>query len=110
MRARCVNRRGRTESPEPPTTPVSPVARMDAMFTAVAPAVADDFTWAFHWTVRVAAGGRSTFQVRTVVPGPDCLEPGLDGAHPVGVMVHPMHGSLKPQPAHQASIWAGTVS
>src|SRR5688500_9640639 len=110
MSARWVNRRGACEPPDPPTTPVRPAAWMLAMLIAVWPATAVALTCAFHCSVRVAPGGRSSFQVSSVVPGADCFCAGPYAAHPDGVIVQPRHGSSNPHPAHHASSCAGTVS
>ena len=57
----------------------------------------------------VWAGAKSSRHVR-MVSAPEATRPGVAAAQPLGVMVHPRHGSSKPAPLPHASSSAGTVS
>src|SRR6476661_4205426 len=95
--ASWVKLRSPCASPVPPTIPVWPYARTDALLVTTAPTVVEPLSAPFHRTVRVNPGGKSSSQVRIVV-APLTFRPGEADAHPVGVIVHPAHGSSNPWP------------
>ena len=107
--ARWVKFAGLVEVPVPPTIPDRPRSSRDTRLMQVVPAGTVDRTFARYRTVRVNWGAMSSVHVRIVFV-PACTLPALPAAHPLGVIVHPEHGSSSPNPGLHTSSWSGTVS
>jgi hypothetical protein len=69
---------------------------MEALFAIFVLIVVVFLSFAFQRTVSVNAGGMSSFHVSIVALAPVTYFPGFAGEQPVGVIVHPTHGSSNP--------------